>query len=135
MCIRDRTAQIGAELPLPVVVLVLSEAGQPLAGKSVTFQVTKSDGRLAAAPGGAGAQKLQVKADGAGLARAWWRLGSDAGCGNNRVQVTSKDLSGSVFFCASATAAPAAQIAVGGGDHQQGEVGAPWPSRCRVRSA
>ena len=122
-----QSGPVSQELPLPLVVQVLKGDGSPFAGKLVTFTVSKSDGALAAVPGASGKLSLQVATDGAGLARAYWRLGSDAGCGNNRVGVTSKDIAGTLLFCASATAAPATQIAIGGGDGQSGEVESALP--------
>ena len=40
--------------------------------------------------------------DANGLAKAWWNVGADAGRANNRVSVTSKDIAGTIGFCASA---------------------------------
>ena len=122
-----QSGAVGTELASPIEVQVLQAGGAPFAGKTVTFAVTKSDGVLAASPGGAGVQELQLKTDSQGFARAHWRLGSDAGCGNNRAQATSTDISGSVFFCASATPSPAAQIAAGDGSLRMGEVDGPLP--------
>jgi hypothetical protein len=50
-----------------------------------------------------GSLMYQTRTDSAGLAEAFWRLGSDAGCGNNRCEVTSKDIVGTTIFCATAT--------------------------------
>lgn len=119
--------RVGAELPQPLVVRITDPLGQPFAGKVVTFNVTRSDGRLAAQPSAAGGMMLQAVADAQGLARAWWRLGSDAGCGNNRVAVSSVSVSSGVYFCASAIAAPPSQINVGGGGNQVASTGGAPP--------
>lgn len=118
----DQEGQIGVLLSEPVVVRVTRGDGTPFADKLVTFSVRRSDGRLSA-EGGAGALKLQVRTDAAGEARAFWRLGSDAGCGNNRLEVTSQDVLGTTFFCATALSAPPAQLNVGSGNNQRGEAG------------
>ncbi|MDJ0835210.1 MAG: Ig-like domain-containing protein [Acidobacteriota bacterium] len=111
----------------PVVVKVTNPDGSPLVGKTVTFKVNRSDGRLG--PGARGVQEdtfsYQTRTDSDGLARAWWRMGMDAGCGNNRLEVTSAGVADTVYFCASAAPAPARQINVGTGNNQRAEVGAP----------
>ncbi len=45
---------------------------------------------------------------------AYWTLGSDAGCGNNRVDVTSNGISGAIGFCATAEPAAPSQINIEG---------------------
>jgi hypothetical protein len=73
--------------------------------------------------------KLGAVTDSEGLASAYWTLGGDAGCGNNRVKATCAGLAGEALFCASAGPGSAAQINIGTGNNQRGEAGAP------VRSA
>ena len=129
-----QSAPIHAALPQPIRVEVVSAKGAPLPGKLVTFNVVRSDGRLAANTGGLfpGASMLQVFTDAQGIARAFWRLGGDAGRGNNRVEVVSGDVIGTTFFCASATAGPATQINIGGGNNQRAQAGASAPEPLSV---
>ena len=127
-----QTAQVNTELSDPIVVRVTQGDGSPFANKLVTFDVTRSDGQLAATAGSAGSKMLQLRTDSNGEAAVHWTLGSDAGCGNNRVAVISKDIAGTVYFCASADPAPAAQINVGSGDNQRVAVGGPAPEKLRV---
>ncbi len=124
-----QSAPIHAALPQPIRVQVLSSKGLPLGGKLVNFHVVRSDGRLAISTVGLfpGAEMLQVFTDPQGIARAFWRLGSDAGRGNNRIEVTSESVVGTTFFCASASAGPAAQINVGGGNNQRAQAGEKAP--------
>ncbi|HEY3242237.1 MAG TPA: hypothetical protein VGM03_02710, partial [Phycisphaerae bacterium] len=115
-------------LPAPLVVQVTNLQGLALEGKLVNFHVTRSDGRLAAnaaPPVGEGAMMLQAFSDANGEARAFWRLGTDAGAGNNRVEVTSTDVIGTTLFCASALAGAPLKLNVGTGNNQEGEAGAP----------
>lgn len=115
---------IHAQLATPLTVQILKGNGSPFDGKVVNFHVTRSDGRLSGgAPGGS--VMYQAVTDATGTARAYWTLGSDAGCGNNRVEVTSAGVAGTVFFCASATPGPAAQINVGSGNNQRVDAGGP----------
>jgi hypothetical protein len=126
---------IHAELPEPIVVRAARADGTPFPGRVVMFRVTRSDGRLAASPGVAaedGSLTLAALTDAGGLARAHWRLGSDAGCGNNRVQASGAGLADVVAFCASADPGPAAQINIGSGNGQLVETGAPAPERLRA---
>lgn len=122
-----QSSRVGSLLGEPIAVRVTRADGTPFANKLVTFDVTRSDGRLSADGVADGAMMLQVRTDAAGEARAFWRLGSDAGCGNNRVRVTSQDVVGTTFFCATALAAPPVQLNVGSGNNQRAEAGGPLP--------
>ncbi len=113
----DQVGVIGEVLPSPLMVKVFRGDGSPFAGKTVTFEVTRSDGLLSHASSPE-TPLMQVTTDNNGIASVDWRLGSDAGCGNNRVGVVSQDIAGTVFFCASALPGPAAQINVGSGNNQ-----------------
>jgi hypothetical protein len=105
------------------IVVKVTQDGSPFANKAVTFDVIRSNGRLSTTGTGGGTAVLQVKTDVNGEACCYWQLGGDAGCGNNRIAVTSKDIAGTTFFCASAAPGPASQINVGTGNNQKGEVG------------
>lgn len=127
-----QTGQVGTVLLAPIAVLMTHGDGTPFANKIVTFDVNRSDGRLTADGTGEGSLMLQVRTDANGEAEAFWQLGSDAGCGNNRIAATSTSIAGTVLFCASATPAPAAQINVGSGNNQRGEAGGSTPEPLRV---
>lgn len=131
-----QAAAIGAFLPEKLVVKMTHADGTPFVNKLVTFSVTRSNGRLygETAPDldGPGTLTLQTHTDEEGLASALWKVGSDAGCGNNRIEVTSRDIAGSTFYCASALPAPARQINVGTGNNQQVETGALAPEPLRA---
>ena len=98
----------------------------------MTFDVTRSNGRLTADGMADGSMMLQTRTDESGEVQAFWQLGFDAGCGNNRVEVTSTSIAGTTIFCASATPAPPAQINIGSGNNQRGEAGGPAPEPLRV---
>ena len=129
-----QTARVNTLLTDPIVVQLTQGDGSPFADKLVTFDVTRSDGQLAAQHNTTdpGSLMLQVRTDANGEATAYWTLGSDAGCGNNRIAVTSTDVAGTVFFCASADPAPAAQINIGSGENQRAAVSSPAPEKLRV---
>ncbi len=105
------------------IVVKVTQGGNAFANKAVTFDVIRSNGRLSTANLGGGTALLQIKTDVNGEACCYWQLGGDAGCGNNRIAVTSKDIAGTTFFCASAAPGAASQINVGNGNNQKGEVG------------
>lgn len=116
------------ELAEPLVVQVLKRDGTPFPGKLVNFRVTRSDGRLSETQGATKADGkilLQSRTDQQGFARAFWRLGADAGCGNNRVSVTSTSILGTTTSCASAMAGPPLKVNIGSGNNQRGEAGGP----------
>ncbi len=112
-------------LGMPLSVHVKRSNGTDFENKTVTFRVIRSDGRLSATQGGEGSTEIQTRTDSLGLATAWLRLGSDAGCGNNRVEVTSTNIAGSVFFCASAGAGAGTLLTIGSGNNQLAEAGGP----------
>ena len=122
-----QTAPMHARLPQPIVVKIVNADSTPFAGNIVTFNVTRSDGRLTADPlaTAPGTMLVQIPTDANGFARAWWNVGADAGRANNRVSVTSKDIAGTTFFCASADPGPGVQINVGTGNNQKAEAGGP----------
>ena len=120
-----QTGQIQELLEDPIQVLITDGNGTPFSNKIVTFEVIRSDGLLSLDQVSEGVRVLQIRTDTDGLAQAYWRLGMDAGCGNNRVSVASTSIGGTVFFCASADPAPVAQVNVGSGNNQRVEVNAP----------
>ena len=136
MTIQSGNAQTGpvdSEVALPLVVRMTKADGvTPFAGKTVAFEVTKSNGGLSTSTGGTTALTQQITTDAGGFATVYWTLGSDAGSGNNRVRATSTDIAGSIDFCASATPDPASRIAVGTGNNQKGEIGNALPMPLRV---
>ncbi len=120
-----QSAEIDTLLPQPVVVRVTRADGSPFADKLVTFDVVRSNGRLTTDGGEDGTLTLQVRTDAQGEARAFWRVGSDAGSGNNRLEVKANGVVGSAFLCATALAGVPDQINVGTGNNQRGEAGGP----------
>jgi hypothetical protein len=124
-----QAATVGGTLAQPIVVRMLTGDGSPFIDKLVTFTVTRSDGRLAASLSATDPVAVyQTRTDAFGRARAFWKLGSDAGSGNNRVEVASTSVAGTVVFCASGLARTASQINIGMGNNQVGEAGAPLPA-------
>ncbi|MCA9276994.1 MAG: VCBS repeat-containing protein [Phycisphaerales bacterium] len=121
------------QLGNPITVQMFRGDGSPFAGKIVTFKVTRSNGRLRPTPGlPGGVMNLQVLTDSQGYASAYWTVGSDAGCGNNRVSVVSQDIAGTIVFCASAAPLPADRILVSDMNNQRAEAGGPLPDPMRV---
>ncbi len=133
----------------PIIVRATQADGvTPLANQLLTFEVTRSDGRLlplapfAPADPAAftndinrtvhGVMRLQLFTDANGEASALWAMGGDAGCGNNRVCVMSAGISNNVYFCASADAALPTQINIGTGNNQKAETGGFLPEPLRA---
>lgn len=128
----DQTAVRNTELPAPLVVRVRDTNGQPFANKIVNFQVTRSDGHVSPTQGQTtltGPMLAQARTDAQGVARTYWRLGSDSGKSNNLLIATSAGVPGQASFRASANPRPPSQINVGMGNNQIGEAGgvAPLP--------
>jgi hypothetical protein len=128
-----QVAPIATPLAEPIIVRRLSAAGTPVTGAEVAFEVVRSDGMLGiAADFAVRARSVRVRTDAEGRARVYWRLGTDAGCGNNRLEVRSEGVNLRTVVCASAKPGPAAQINVGSGNNQRVEAGAPAPERLRA---
>jgi hypothetical protein len=102
---------IGSTLPQPLVIRVEDQAGQPVAGVTVTWQVTA---------GGGSVNPSQSVTDGSGQASTSWRLGSSLGV--NTV-TASLGGSGGVVFSATATTAPPSNLVAASGNAQTGTVG------------
>ncbi len=96
-----QSAPVGQELANPLVVRLTDLIGNPLAGRTVSFEVVRGDGILSAT-GGTGATVTTVS-DELGFAQASFRVGSRAGEGNHEVKVGSVGFPGAVVFCASAS--------------------------------
>lgn len=126
-----QTGPVDAQLPIPITVRLTGVSGQPILGQLVTFEVTRSNGRVAIAPREPAAPLRQVATDAEGLANVWWTLGSDAGVGNQRLRVTTV---GGAFLdvCASALAAAPDRLLVASGDEQRAAAGATLPRQLSV---
>jgi RHS repeat-associated protein len=120
-----QSGPIGTKLPTKLKILMQKGNGTPFPGKIVNFEVSKSDGLLNEEGQVEQSQFMQVKTNASGLAAVEWILGTDAGSGNNRVSVTSKDVLGTVGFCASATALAPQVIAADTGGNQRVELESP----------
>ncbi len=106
---------IGSPLAQPLVIKVLDQAGTPVEGEIVVWQVTA---------GGGSVSPSQTTTDANGLTSTSLRLGTTIG--PNRVVATLGDLD-PVVFNASATAAPPTKLTQVGGDGQSAVVGTQLP--------
>lgn len=118
-------------LPQSLVARVEDAAGNPLAGRLVTFEVVRNNGSLAAG-GQSGRRKVTVSTDGNGRASVSLTLGSRAGEGNNRVLATGLGVVDQVFFCASGLAQFPDKILEVLGNNQTGLVAEPLPEPFEV---
>lgn len=116
-----QTASIGSQLPQPLVVSVNDENG-PITGTTVVFRVIENNGTL-----NGGQRALALETDNNGQASVTYTLGTWAGSGNNKVEVTATGVQGSVIFIASGTVGSAANIHVASGGQQRGAVNQPLP--------
>ncbi len=123
--------QAGAVLnPLasPLVVQILDSNGVPAANQPVVFTVAGNNGTVSAvAASGVGQTSVRVMTGPTGKAQAYWTMGSHAGAGNNRVDVTSPGNLGWVYFLASGLPAAPAAIVVDSGLNQTGATGEVLP--------
>jgi Glucodextranase, domain B len=129
----NQSAAAGANLPAALVTKLVDGQGQPLAGRPVVFRILSQDGSLSAQAGaqggGAGGSlsAVAINTDTEGLARAYLRLGSRAGAGNNLVEASATGVASTADFAASATAGTPSLMVVDSGNNQLGVVGQPLP--------
>ncbi len=119
---------VNQTLSQPLVAVVKDDFGNPVAGRVVTFEVTRNSGALKLNDGDSPQRVLQVATDGTGRASARLTLGDTAGEGNNRVRAAALGVAGEVEFCASALAAAPDKILMVQGDNQRGVIGHPLAS-------
>ena len=137
LSIVDGNNQMGtvkASLQDPIQVLLSDENGDPIADRTLEFTVTRSDGRLDDGTDFMNpAITQQVATNASGIAQLFWILGSDAGCGNNRVEARDPVSGSAVYFCATAEHGAPVQLNLVTGNNQHGATGAMAPDRLRVR--
>ncbi|MEM7244577.1 MAG: hypothetical protein AAF533_04500 [Acidobacteriota bacterium] len=116
----------------PLVIDVDRADGSPHADKLLTLEVVRSNGLLSLTGDAEGSRKLQVFTDVDGRAEVHWQLGSEAGCGNNRLTVSCADVTTPLLACASAQPGAASQINLGSGSPQVTEVDGVTPEPLRA---
>lgn len=118
-----QTGAVKSVLPQPLVVQLLSASGTPVAGRPVTFTVSRSDGMVEVMP--TVAQSLSVITDAAGKASTLFLLGSRQGLAINQVTASTPGAGGTATLMASTTAAAPTQIHAVRGENQRGLLGEP----------
>jgi hypothetical protein len=118
----NQSANIGTLLLTPLSVRVIDGAGTPIANRQVTFKIVENNGQLAA--GAVSGRKVTVTTDAQGQASSSWTLGTRAGAGNNRVEVSADGVPAVAEFLAVATTGSPALIVVDSGSNQFGAVSA-----------
>jgi len=120
-----QSGSIGTDLQSPLVVSLADEAGQPVAGRRVTFSVSRGDGRLVGQS--ASGRRIDSLTDAGGLAQVNFGLGTRMGQGNHRVRATALGFPGEANFFASALGGAPSGIKPISGEAQTGAVGQPLP--------
>jgi hypothetical protein len=121
----NQTGPAGSILPASLVARVTNEAGQPVSGVPVVFEVTQNSGGLVSGTASLGALAMPSNAE--GQASVDFRTGTRSGVGNNVVQATAVGFAGTAVFLASGTPAGASRIVVDTGNGQSGVVGSALP--------
>ncbi|NHZ97548.1 choice-of-anchor X domain-containing protein [Massilia sp. CCM 8734] len=124
----NQSALVGAAVAAPLVVKLLDGQGAPQVDKPVVFRVIGLDGTLGATQAtGYGLSAMAVNTDAQGQARAYFRLGSRAGSGNNLVEASAAGVASTADFVASGTPTAAQLVVVDSGNNQVGVVGQALP--------
>ncbi len=114
-----QTATVGSLLPQPIAVVVKDAYGNVKSGATVEW---------AATAGGGSTTVASSVTDAAGIASSGWTIGTVAGSNNQQVQAQCCNGFAAVVFTASATAGPAAVLAIVSGNNQSAMVGTPLPA-------
>jgi len=125
-----QTAGVGTVLAQALAVKLVAASGTPVAGRPITFTVTRSDGMVEVLP--TIAQTLTVTTDGNGMANALFKLGSRSGLGINQVSATTPGAAGAAVFTETSTIGAPTQIRVVNGDNQRGLLGQPLAQAFQV---
>jgi|CXWL01.1.fsa_nt_gi hypothetical protein len=127
----DVAGNINEPLPNPLAVRVIDASGAPLPNRDVIFRVASNSGSLLpAATGGTldtPKRGIIVKTDANGEARALLTLGSRAGEGNNRIEVSTPGVPGGHTFLISGRNKVPGLISVDAGGLQRGVPSQPLP--------
>ena len=124
----QQPAQVGTELPSPLVVKVLDAQGRIVSGQVVNFRVTSGGGSVFAGV---------ASTNDSGVARERWTLGTST-ADSQRVEARAVDnVTGAPLtfatFKATALPGPAATATVTAGGSQSGPLGAALPESLTVR--
>jgi hypothetical protein len=111
-----QTGAVGTTLAAPLCVTVLDQAGNPVAGASVTFSVLGGGGTVSAPT---------ATTSSSGQATTGWTLGPAAG-----TNAVNASIGGAapVVFTATATAGSIASVTISSGNNQTGPVGTTLPA-------
>ena len=125
---RQRGA-LNAALPKPLAIVALARDGNPLANRSVTFDVLRGTGTISRsgaplAPDAAPQRNLAVTTDAAGRAEVWLTLGKQSGEAGNVVRASATGIAEEVVFTATGEKGLPAWIRADAGVTQFGETGA-----------
>jgi len=118
----DQTAPMRTSLADPLVVALVNAAGQPVAGRSVTFTVTRGDGTVRAG-GSSEEQTATLMTNGAGQAAVTFTLGTRSSVGGHRVVARAAGFLGEARFSATPTPGPPVHVKPLAGERQRGVVG------------
>jgi PKD repeat protein len=126
----SQTGVVQAVLPQTLAVRLVAASGTPVAGRPVTFTVTRSDGMVEVMP--TIAQAISVTTDATGKASVLFQLGSRSGLGINLVSATTPGAAGAAVFTETSTVGAPAQIHAVTGDNQRGLLGEPLAQAFQV---
>ncbi|MDQ1833273.1 hypothetical protein [Massilia scottii] len=124
----NQSAPVGTALAAPLAVKLVDSQGAPQVNTPVVFRVIGLDGTLGPKQAaGSGLSALAVNTDAQGQARAYFKLGSRAGSGNNLVEASAAGVASTADFVASGTPTSPRLVVVDSGNNQAGVVGQPLP--------
>ncbi len=117
----NQKREAGQTLAAPIVVRAIDADGNTMANRNLTFDVVRNTGSVSG--DGKSGTRITVATNANGEASVTWTLGSRAGLGNNRLQVTAAGFAAPLLFCASANSSDCSTLLANGGENQAGVAG------------
>jgi len=121
----NQSGPVGTLLSDPLVVSVTDKNDSPVAGATVVYRIIENNGSLTA--GASVGQAVSVATDSTGMSQSMLTLGTWAGSGNNKIEVSATGVEGKVIFTESGEPKPPAAIYVAQGGQQRGAVSQTLP--------
>lgn len=116
----NQSGTISSTLPDPLVISVTDKNNSPVSGATVVYSIIENNGILSI--GDSSGRTVSAVTDSNGTAQAVFTLGTWAGSGNNKIEVSAAGVEDKVIFTESGEPKPPAAIYVAQGGQQRGAV-------------
>lgn len=116
----NQSGPVGSTLPDPLIISVTDKSNSPVPGATIIYKIIENNGTLTASS--SIGRSVSAATDSNGMAQAVLTLGTWAGSGNNKIEVSAAGVEDNVIFTESAESKPPSEIYVAQGGQQRGGV-------------